>query len=536
MTNANKILEENKLLKEKVLRLQQENDFFREKFKLAQHRKFGASSEKTPDQLDWLFNEAEVIADEVSIEAPLENNTSATDEIAKFDSESTAAPTQKKTGRKPLPADLPRETRLIDLADAEKICPCCHGDLHKIGEEKSEQLEYIPARLKVIETLRPKYACRACEKNATATPIVVAPMPASPIPKSMATPSLLAYIIGNKYQLALPLYRQEIIFKQMNIGLNRSTMSNWIMRSADVLEKLLQQLKITLLTQTAIHADETPVTVLQDEKTNHYMWVYCSGRDSPDPNSSANNIVIYNYQSSRAAICPKEFLGDYKGYLQVDGYAAYESTSATLAGCMAHARRKFIDAQKIQPKGKVGRADWAVAHIQKLYRLEAQCSGKAPAEKYALRQLHAVPLLAEFKTWLDKSAQQTNPKSTLGEAIAYTLRQWKKLMTYTQHGQLCIDNNRAERAVKPFVIGRKNWLFSNTASGAKASATLYSIIETAKANGLNPVKYVEHLLTEIPQRDASDPMIDLMPWAVKLGGDREIDSTVKFKKRGIASC
>ena len=515
MTDPQLLIDENTKLKEKVILLQKENDFLREKFKLAQHRQFGASSEKSPDQIDWLFNEAEATADA----ALAESDTAVTAGTTEADITSTATSTKKKTGRKPLPADLPRETRLIDLSDAEKICPCCNGDLHKIGEEKSEQLEYIPASLKVIETLRPKYACRACEKNATATPIVIAPMPASPIPKSMATPSLLAHIIGNKYQLALPLYRQEIVFKQLNIDLKRNTLSNWIMRSADVLEKLLQPLKTTLLTQAAIHADETPVTVLQDEKIHHYMWVYCSGRDSPDPNSPANNIVIYDYQPSRAAAGPKAFLGGYKGYLQVDGYAAYESTGATLAGCMAHARRKFIDAQKMQVKGKVGRADWAVAHIQKLYRVETQITDKTPQEKYALRQLHAVPLLTEFKAWLDKSAQQTNPKSMLGEAVAYTLRQWEKLITYTQHGQLCIDNNRAERAVKPFVIGRKNWLFSNTASGAKASAILYSIIETAKANGLNPVRYVEHLLTEIPKRDAGDSLMDLMPWTVKLSGD-----------------
>lgn len=212
----------------------------------------------------------------------------------------------------------------------------------------------------------------------------------------MATPSLLAHIIGNKYQLALPLYRQEVMFKQLNIDLKRNTLSNWIMRSADVLEKVLQSLKITLLTQTAIHADETPVTVLQDEKINNYMWVYCSGRDSPDPNSPANSIVIYDYQPSREGACTKLFLGDYKGYLQVDGYAAYASTKATLVGCMAHARRKFMDAQKIhrsagRPKGKVGRADWAIAHIKKLYVIEAQISDKTPEEKHALRQLHSLP-------------------------------------------------------------------------------------------------------------------------------------------------
>lgn len=190
-------------LKEKVILLQKENDFLREKFKLAQSRQFGTSSEKSPAQVDWLFNEAEVIADE----APAESDAEITDDVKEADTESTAAPIKKKTGRKPLPKDLPRETRLIDLPDAEKICPCCKGNLHKIGEEKSEQLEFIPASLKVIETLRPKYACRACEKNNTATPILIAPMPASPIPKSIATPSLLSHIIGNKYQFAMPLYR-----------------------------------------------------------------------------------------------------------------------------------------------------------------------------------------------------------------------------------------------------------------------------------------------------------------------------------------
>ena len=515
MQNTHELLAKIDYLLERIRILEEENNFLREQFKLAQHRQFGTSSEKCPAQVDWLFNEAEVIADET----PAECEAETTAETTESDTPSTPTATKKKTGRKPLPADLPRETRIIDIADAQKICSCCNGDLHKIGDEKSEQLEYIPASLKVIETLRPKYACRHCDKHNTTTPIVIAPMPPSPIPKSMATPSLLAHIIGNKYQLALPLYRQEVMFKQLNIDLKRSTLSHWIMRSTDVLKRILLPFKKSLLIQIAVHADETPVTVLQDEKSNNYMWVYCSGRDSPDPNNPAKNIVIYDYQPSRAATCPKTFLGGYKGYLHVDGYAAYESTGATLVGCMAHARRKFIEAQKAQPKGKVGRADWAVTHIQKLYRLETHISNKTPEEKYAQRQLYALPLLVEFKQWLDESAEKINPKSALGGAIAYTLRQWEKLITYTQHGQLCIDNNRAERAVKPFVIGRKNWLFSNTASGAKASAILYSIIETAKANGLNPVKYVEHLLTEIPKRDANDLLEDLMPWMVKLGGD-----------------
>lgn len=521
MVDTQKILEENKSLKEMILRLQQEIDFFREKFKLSQHKQFGTSSEKSPDQFDIWFNEAEATAD---VEPSATEELSSAEESVCVDSntEDTSADitaTKNKTGRKALPKDLPREIRIIDVAAADKVCACCQGDLHKMGEEKSEQLEFIPASLKVIETRRPKYACRQCEKNKTQTPIVIAPAPASPIPKSMATPSLLAHIICNKYQFALPLYRQETVFKQLNIDLNRKTMSNWMMRSADVLEFLLSRLKTLQLTQQALHVDETPVVVIADDKQKSYMWVYCSGSDSPDANSATKNIVIYDYQPSRAAACPKEYLKGYGGYLQVDGYAAYDSLGIKLAACMAHVRRKFVDAQKVQPKGKVGRADWAVAHIQKLYRLEAQLAGKAPEEKLAQRHVYAVPLLTELKAWLDKSVQQVTPKNTLGMAVAYSLNQWKKLTTYTEHGQLSIDNNRAERAIKPFVIGRKNWLFSNTANGAKASAALYSIIETAKANGLNPERYVAYLLAEIPRRNVSDTLEDLMPWTIKLGVD-----------------
>lgn len=512
MQNPHELLVEIDSLKERNKILEQENNFLREQFKLAKAWQFGASSEKSPDQFDWLFNEAETIAD---AEKTATQEDIVTDAVV---TETTAA-TKKKTGRKPLPKDLPRETRIIDVTAADKVCPCCNGDLHRIGEEKSEQLEYIPAGLKVIETLRPKYACRQCEKNNSSTPIMIAPVPASPIPKSMATPSLLAHIIGNKYQLALPLYRQEIIFKQLNIDLNRKTLSNWMIRRAAMLEPLLLRLKTQQLSQQVLHADETPVVVIADDNQKSYMWVYCSGGDSPDPTSTLKNIVIYDYQPSRAAACPKEYLDDYAGYLQVDGYAAYDSIGVTLAGCMAHVRRKFIEAQKVQIKGKVGRADWAVAHIQKLYRVEVQLAGKTVEEKYTLRQEYTVPLLKEFKIWLDKSAQQAAPKTTLGMAVAYTLQQWEKLTTYTQHGQLSIDNNRAERAIKPFVIGRKNWLFSNTASGAKASAILYSVIETAKANGLNPVRYVEHLLTEISRHYSGDDLESLMPWVVKLGAD-----------------
>ena len=506
MLNPPELLAENALLKERNLQLEKELAFYREQFKLAQAKRFGASSEKSPQQLDLLMNEAEVIDDHTvateSVEAPEKIETQKS---------------EKPRGRKPLPKDLPRETRIVDIDDADKVCACCNGQLHKFGEETSEQLEYIPAKMTVIVTVRPKYSCRACENNNTRTPIVIAPVPASPIPKSMATPSLLSQVICHKYQFAIPLYRQEALFKQIDIDLNRKTLANWMIRSAAVFEPVLNALKDTLLMQSAIHADETPVKVIQEDREKCYMWVYCSGADSPDDTQANKNIVLYDYQPSRAASCPNTYLGDYKGFLQVDGYAGYEGTKATLVGCMAHARRKFVDAQKAQLKGKSGRADWAVSHIQKLYKIESQLKEKTVAERFEIRKNLSVPLLNEFKAWLDKTVAHVAPKSAIGAAVSYTLNQWPKLMAYTQDGQLSIDNNRAERAIKPFVIGRKNWLFSNTDSGANASANLYSVIESAKANGLEPRQYIEYLLTELPKRKAGDDVKDLLPWVVKLG-------------------
>lgn len=500
-------------LKKIIERLQNENQFLREQFELARRRQFAASSEKSADQLELIFNEAEAIEALAELtEDACEEAISATNiEAPKILNKPTA---DKKPGRKPLPASLPREERLIDITEEQKICPCCQGALHRVGEERSEQLEYIPASIKVIETVRPKYACRHCDKTAEVTPFVIAPVPCSPIPKSMATASLLAQIICNKYQFGLPLYRQVTLFQQSGIEIDRRSMANWMIKCGAWFERITDAFKIHLLQQLAIHADETPIKVIDEDREKSYMWVYCSGADSPSAHNHLKNIVLYDFQPSRAAACPKAFLQDYAGYLQVDGYAAYEQTQAKLVGCFAHARRKFIDAQSVQPKGKIGKADWALNHIQKLYAIEKQLADKTPAERYVLRQEKSAPLLTQLKSWLDKSSHEVLPKSAIGAAIFYCLNQWNKLAAYVQDGHVQIDNNRAERAIKPFVIGRKNWLFSATNRGARASAILYSVIETAKANGVEPLQYVHRLLEELPCRKEDDNIEDLMPWAV----------------------
>jgi len=478
--------------------------YLTDQFRLAQHKQYGKSSEGYPGQGE-LFNEAEELAAETDAEEAAE-----TEQISYE---------RKKPVRKALPKDLPREVIVHDIAQEDKQCNDCGHELHKMGEDKSEKLEFIPAQVKVVEHIRPKYSCRQCEQNATQTEIKQAPVPASPIPKSFATPSLLSQIITSKYQYGLPLYRQESMFKQYGIALSRQTMSSWLLKCANLLKPLYDKLHKTLLQQSVIQADETTLKVIESDKAKCYMWLYCTGTDSPENNhTDMPNIVLYDFHESRASQCAIDFLDGYAGYLQVDGYQAYASTEAILSGCWAHARRKFKEADIVQGKGKpkAGKATWAMAHIQKLYRIEALIKDKTPEEKQTYRAEHATPLLEEYKKWLDKSIQHVPPKSALGKALAYNLNQWPKLIRYVDDGRLNIDNNRAERAIKPFVIGRKNWLFSNTVSGAHASSILYSIIETAKANGLIPFNYLHHILEALSHDVDEGKLEALLPWNASL--------------------
>ncbi|GIU11292.1 IS66 family transposase [Shewanella baltica] len=463
-----------------------------ERWSLAQQKQFGKSAEGFAGQGE-LFNEVEEIVEEVEAE------------------QQSISYTRKKPVRKPLPKDLPREQVIHDIID--KTCDCCGGELHRMGEDKSEKLEFIPAKIKVIEHIRPKYACRHCDKSSTQTQIKQASMPAMPINKGIATSSLLSQLITSKYQYGLPLYRQEAMFKQYGIELSRQTMSSWIDKSATLFAPLVERLKAELLRQPTLFADETPLKVVKSDKVNSYMWVYCSGRDSPDPNNPIPNIVLYDFHNSRAAACVVNYLDGYQGYLHVDGYQAYARTEATLIGCWAHARRKFIDAKKLQGKNKTGKADVVLSLIQKLYGVESRIKDKSVDDKYTARQEVSLPILSKLKIWLEQDQPNLVGNSKLIEAANYLVNQWHKLIRYVDDGRLSIDNNRAERAVKPFVIGRKNWLFSQTANGAHASATLYSIVETAKINGLIPFNYICACLDELCQ---PEPDIDsLLPWNFK---------------------
>ncbi|WP_345530738.1 IS66 family transposase, partial [Thalassotalea piscium] len=278
-----------------------------------------------------------------------------------------------------------------------------------------EKLDFIPAQVKVIEHVRPKYACRECEKTGTSNPIKQALMPVSPIPKGIATASLLSQLITSKYQYGLPLYRQESLFKQYGIALSRQTMSDWMLKSAALFPPLIKRLKEELRKQAVIHADETTVNVIKSDKIKSYMWLYCTGTDSPMPTSSIPNIILYDYHDSRAGRCVVDYLDGYSGYLQVDGYQAYHQTQATLVGCWAHARRKFIEAKQAQPKGKSGKADVALSYIQKLYGIESRFKNTTPEETYEARQTQAKPILDKLHGWFTQ--QNVLPKNKLGEAI-----------------------------------------------------------------------------------------------------------------------
>lgn len=464
-----------------------------EQFILVRQKQFGSSAENFVGQGD-LFNEAEAIAEE---------------ELAP--EKQAISYTRNKPTRKPLPTDLPREQIVHDIED--KTCHCCGHELHQMGEDKSEKLEFVPAQVKVVEHIRPKYACRHCEKYGTGVQIQQAPLPVMPIEKGMATASLLSHLITYKYQYGLPLYRQESMFKQYGIELSRQTMSDWVLKSAQLLTPLYDELTRILLVQPILHADETVVNVVKSSKTHNYMWVYCSGTDNINPTNPQPNIVLFDYQPSRSANCVVDYLSGYSGYLQVDGYQAYEKTGATLVGCWTHARRKFMDAKKVQGKHKTGKADVVLALIQKLYAVEAEIKEKSPPDKLLVRQTKNQPILDTLRQWLEKNQSSVVGNSKLIEAINYLVNQWTKLIVYMTDGRLSIDNNRAERAIKPFVIGRKAWLFSQTARGAKASAILYSLVETAKANGLLPFDYLTGCLNELCQ---PSPDVDsLLPWNFK---------------------
>jgi len=478
----------------KIKGLQSQIDSLHESLRLERYRKYATSSEKAPGQQE-LFNEADQVEPE--------------DEVIEQDNaDTTVAATRKKTkSRKPLPAELPRVKQVVELEPAERQCQCgC--ELVEIGESVSEQLDIVPATVQVIQTIRKKYACKVCEET-----IKTAPLPAVLLPKAIASANTMAYVITAKYADGLPLYRLSEILKRHRIEMSRQTLSESVLTVAGKIKPLIDYMQQQLRAGPLIHIDETQVQVLKEPgkspQSRSYMWVQRGG-------PPGTPVIHFHYDPSRSTDVAGKLLDGFTGVVMSDGYEPYRKVAADNSGivhlcCFAHARRKFVEAKNAQPKGKSGRADKALAFISKLYAVETRCRDSASEERHESRQTDSAQVLNEFKLWLDDTQQKVAPKNTLGKAVNYTLKYWSELSRYIENGAWPIDNNLAENAIRPFVIGRKAWLFSNSQRGATASANLYSLIETAKANHREPYQYLSWMLNQLPST-STESIEDLMPW------------------------
>lgn len=511
-TTVERLREENILLKqqnelnqEQIAVLSAKVQWFEEQFRLNQHRLYGSSSEQTSVTQINLFNEAE---------------TEAKPEVPEPTVEEITYQRRKKRGhREEMLKDLPVEVIEYRLPENEQVCSC--GDvIHEMSTQTRQEIKIIPAQAVIVKHVQFIYSCRRCERNEISTPIKTAPMPSPVLPGSLASPSSISYIMTQKFVEGLPLYRQEQQWERLGVEISRQTMANWMIQASERwLRPIYERMRVYLLQKDILHADETTLQVLhepgRDAHTTSYMWLYRTGRDGPP-------IILYDYQTTRASKHPARFLKDFKGYLHVDGYVGYEGIpNITLVGCWAHARRKFDEALKALPsteKNSSTASKEGLEFCNKLFMIERDLHSVTPTERYEKRLEKSRPVLDAFSSWLKYQTPRVLPKSALGQAIQYCRNQWDKLTAFLQDGQLELDNNRSERSIKPFVIGRKNWLFFNTPKGASASAVIYSIVETAKQNGLNPFTYLTYLFEQLPNNDLNDSAaIDtLLPWSTSL--------------------
>jgi transposase len=461
---------------------------------LLKRRQFGQSSEKLSSAIAQL---------ELALEDLRED-----DGAAKARSEMTAPALRERSQpkRAPLPEHLPCE-EIVHAAPPS--CPACGGALRPLSEDVREELEYIPGRFKRVRHVRPKLSCRSCET------IVVAPPASSPIPKGKAGVGLLAHVLVSKYCDSLPLYRQSAIYARDGVPIERSTMADWVGRCAALLDPLVEAVGRHVLAGGVLHGDDTPVPVLDPgrgrTKTGR-LWVYV--RDERPWSGEAPPAAFYSYSEDRRGEHPQSHLKSFKGVLQADGYAGfnelYEKGSVLEAACWAHARRKFFD---ICVTGKSEIAEEALARIGELYAVEEEIRGRPPDQRRAVRQTRSAPILADFKPWLEARRDELSRKSDLAKAIGYALSRWTELTRFLDDGRLSIDNNAAERAIRPLALGRKNYLFAGSDSGGRRAAAIYSLVETAKLAGIDPEKYLRDVLAKIADHPINK-LEQLLPWRI----------------------
>jgi transposase len=498
------VQERDAALEERDTEIQQ----LREYIRLMRSQRFGASSERTHRDQLGLFNEAEQLVDSAAVD--------------EFEEPTVAVPahTRAKGGRRRLPAWMERVEIVHDLPDGEKVCATDGTALVEIGRETSEQIEFIPATARVLVHVRPKYACPGCK-----TGVQIAPMPPQPIPKSVASPSLLAFVAVSKYADALPLYRQSGILERIGIDLSRATLAHWMVRMGELVQPLINLMREQLLLHDFVQCDESRFQVLKEPgkaaESQSYVWVQ---RGAPDDHP----LVLYDYNRSRSAEVPKRLFEGFQGILQTDGYEGYGSVGRepgiTHVGCWAHARRPFVDALKGTGKNrkkgakrssKQSQAEAGLRFIQKLYEIERSVKDATAEERLKVRQQKSLPVVASLRSWLDGALEIVVPRSLTGKALAYLDGQWPKLVRVFDTGHVPLDTNAVENAIRPFAVGRKNWMFADTVQGAEASANLYSLIETAKANEIEPWAYLHHVFSELPKAETIEDVDALLPQRMK---------------------
>jgi transposase len=506
--DLNKLPDNPAALKEILIDLQRKYIILEEKFLLLQNKFFSKSSEKLPKEDEnqlRLFNEAEQ-----GCESCDDENKEEEPEVIEIRGHSR----KKKSGRKPIPDNIPRKEVIHDVSEEEKKCPCCGEERPCIGQEESEELEIIPEQIIVNKHIKKKYGpCKCNEsKQNNEKQIVIAKREERIIPNSIVSPGLLAYILVNKFCDALPFYRQTNRFKRINVDISRQNMCNWTILASRKCQLLLSAMLEEIRSGTFIQMDETTLQVLNEPDRSYesksYMWVTIGYKNG-------KRIVIYHYHPTRSKEIVLEVLSNFSGYLQTDGYAGYnvetELPNIIHVGCFAHARRYFMDALKVS-KNK-GSANEAISFIRGLYIIENNLREMDLNDKdfVSRRKELVLPIFEKFKNWLDKKVLQVPGETKIGKAVSYALGEWAKLIRYVEEAFLTPDNNVSENAIRPFVVGRKNWLFSNTPNGAHASACIYSLIESAKANGLEPYRYLRYIFNRLPAIKDEESVKKLLP-------------------------
>jgi len=480
----------------------------REYVRLLKSQRFGSSSERVHRDQLGLFNEAEQLLDAAS-------QTDLDEDLIVV-----PAHTRAQRGRRPLPTWMDRVEIVHDLPEHEKVCSADGTPLVEIGRDTSEQLEFIPATARVLVHVRPKYACPCCK-----TGVQIASLPPQPIPKSWASPSLLAFVAVSKFADALPLYRLEGILARIGVDLSRATLAFWMVRCGELVQPLINLMRERLLDHDFLQCDETPFQVLKEPgksaESDSYLWVQ---RGTPDDHP----LILYEYDPSRSGEVSERLFEGFQGIAQTDGYAGYghldDASGIVHVGCWAHVRRKFMDALKgagknrkkaAKPDKKQSVAEAGLRLIQALYLIERSVVDASIETRLQVRKEKSLPIVAKLRVWLDAAIPTVPPKSLTGVALGYLDKQWKKLVPIFDYGHVPLDTNLVENAIRPFALGRKNWLFADTVRGAKASANLYSLIETAKANKLEPWAYLERVFRDLPAAVTIDDVERLLPSHVR---------------------